>query len=213
MSYDCILLGSGGHAKSLVAASKFGEGKPRIVAVVSLDPAPLELLEDVPRFLELADAIASFEVPAFLNGVGISSGLIRRVEVSLGAREAGLKEHSLVSAFALVDPSARVEDGVQVLHRSVVNACSKLGQGTVVNTGAIIEHDVSTGQYCFIGPGAILLGGVALGENVMIGAGVVVNPGVVIADGVTVGSGAVVTKDIVSTGVYAGNPARRIEVA
>lgn len=70
----------------------------------------------------------------------------------------------------------------------------------------ILAHDASLKRHL----GIVRIGGVSIGNEVFIGAGSIVMPGVNIADRVIVGAGSVVTKDLEQSGIYAGNPARRI---
>ena len=51
----------------------------------------------------------------------------------------------------------------------------------------------------------------AVGNNVSIGSNSTILP-VTICDNVVIGAGSVVTKDIIESGVYAGNPAKLIRL-
>jgi acetyltransferase-like isoleucine patch superfamily enzyme len=85
---------------------------------------------------------------------------------------------------------------------------------------------VTIGEDCFIGHGVMFIndtfavGGPArgrkelwrsttIGNRVSIGSNATILP-VSIADDVVIGAGAVVTKNITVSGVYAGNPARKL---
>lgn len=52
---------------------------------------------------------------------------------------------------------------------------------------------------------------IVIGNNVFIGYNTIVLPGTHICDNVVIGAGSVITKDILESGVYVGNPARRIK--
>ncbi len=98
-----------------------------------------------------------------------------------------------------------------------------VGARTKVQSHAFICSLVNIGEDCFIGHGVMFVndtfstGGPArgdktkwkatsIGRNVSIGSNATILP-VTICDGTIIGAGAVVTKDILSPGVYAGNPA------
>ena len=100
-----------------------------------------------------------------------------------------------------------------------------IGCRTRVQSHSFICSGVTIGSDCFIGHGVVFVndrflnGGPArgnkrlweqtiLGDRVSIGSNVTVLP-VSICDDVVIGAGAVVTKNIVTPGVYYGNPARR----
>ena len=102
-----------------------------------------------------------------------------------------------------------------------------IGDRTKVQSHSFICEMVTIGNDCFIGHGVVFIndvfsdGGPAqgdrtkwkstlVGNNVSIGSNATLLP-VSICDGVVIGAGAVVTKDISEPGVYAGNPATRLQ--
>ncbi|MBU0469192.1 MAG: N-acetyltransferase [Candidatus Omnitrophica bacterium] len=102
----------------------------------------------------------------------------------------------------------------------------KIGSGCRIQSHAFICELVTVGNDCFISHGAKFIndlfasGGPArgdttlwkttsIGNNVSIGTNSTILP-VKIADNVVVGAGSVVTKDILESGIYAGNPAKKI---
>lgn len=102
-----------------------------------------------------------------------------------------------------------------------------IGKRTKVQSHSFICELVSIGDDCFIGHGVMFIndlfakGGPArgdkslwketnIGSHVSIGSNATILP-VKICDHVVIGAGAVVTKDITESGVYAGNPARKIK--
>jgi acetyltransferase-like isoleucine patch superfamily enzyme len=101
-----------------------------------------------------------------------------------------------------------------------------IGARTKIQSHTFICELVEIGEHCFIGHGVVFIndpflkGGPArgnknlwratkIGNHVSIGSNACILP-VEICDNVVIGAGAVVTKNIVKSGVYAGNPARFI---
>jgi acetyltransferase-like isoleucine patch superfamily enzyme len=101
-----------------------------------------------------------------------------------------------------------------------------IGRRTKVQSHTFICELVTIGDDCFIGHGVMFIndtfagGGPArndkskwkstsIGNNVSIGSNATILP-VSICDNVVIGAGAVVTKDITKPGIYAGNPARKL---
>jgi len=99
-----------------------------------------------------------------------------------------------------------------------------IGSKTKVQSHSFICELVTIGEHCFIGHGVMFVndlfqqgapaGGDAslwkpatIGNHVSIGSNATILP-VVICDHVVIGAGSVVTKDILESGIYAGNPAR-----
>jgi maltose O-acetyltransferase len=70
----------------------------------------------------------------------------------------------------------------------------------------ILAHDASMKKSL----GYAKIGQVIIGNNVFIGAGSIILPNVVIADNTIVGAGSVVTASLLDSGVYVGNPAKKI---
>jgi acetyltransferase-like isoleucine patch superfamily enzyme len=102
----------------------------------------------------------------------------------------------------------------------------KIGARTRVQSHAFVCELVTVGEDCFIGHGVMFIndlfakGGPArgdktlwksttVGNRVSIGSNATILP-VNICDGAVIGAGAVVTRDINESGIYAGNPARKI---
>ncbi|ARN76520.1 UDP-3-O-(3-hydroxymyristoyl)glucosamine N-acyltransferase [Nonlabens spongiae] len=101
-----------------------------------------------------------------------------------------------------------------------------IGDRTKVQSHSFICEMVHIGNDCFIGHGVMFINDVfskgkpaggdstqwkktKIGNNVSIGSNATILP-VEIADETVIGAGAVVTKDILTKGVYAGNPARKL---
>ena len=101
-----------------------------------------------------------------------------------------------------------------------------IGSKCKIQSHAFICELVTIGNNCFISHGAMFIndlfenGGPAggkkelwkythIGNNVSIGTNATILP-VKICDNVVIGAGSVVTKDITESGVYVGNPARKI---
>jgi len=99
-----------------------------------------------------------------------------------------------------------------------------IGEHCKVQSHTFICELVTIGNNCFIGHHVVFIndlfehGGPAqgkkelwkstkIGDNVSIGSNATILP-VNIADGVVIGAGSVVTKDILTKGIYAGNPAK-----
>jgi UDP-perosamine 4-acetyltransferase len=89
-----------------------------------------------------------------------------------------------------------------------VNARAAIASGAIVNTAAVVEHDVRVGPFAHVAPGSILLGAASVGRNAFIGAGAVVLPGVAIGDEATLGAGGVATRGVPDGVLAIGVPAR-----
>jgi UDP-3-O-[3-hydroxymyristoyl] glucosamine N-acyltransferase len=71
---------------------------------------------------------------------------------------------------ALVDPSARLEEGVMVEPGAIVGPEAQIGRGTRIAAGAVIGYRCAIGRDCFIGPQATITHAL-VGNRVIIHAG------------------------------------------
>jgi sugar O-acyltransferase (sialic acid O-acetyltransferase NeuD family) len=191
-----ILQGGGEHAK-VVLDCLLAQGA-NVVAL--FDPKYSDKLMGIPQ---RGAYDASFE-PDAQAIVAIGSNALRKKVVAL-------TRHGFTNA---VHPSvirsgfSELGVGNMVLHGSVIQAHTRIGNHVIVNTGASIDHDCSIGDYVHIAPRAVLCGRVTVGEGALIGAGAVILPGITIGAWSIVGAGSVVTKDVKDGVVVKGNPAR-----
>jgi acetyltransferase EpsM len=207
-----VILGAGGHAA--VVAEAAARGGWRVVAVASRDgfvPAgPFEGAEpigDPDEPTARARVMALSEMGARVHAAVGDPATRARWFAACGGKGVFA---TVIDPSAVVSPSASVAAGAFVSARAVVHARAMIGTCAIVNTGAIVEHDSVVGDFAHISPGAILCGGVRVAASAQIGAGAVVIPNRTVGEGATVGAGAVVIRDIASSAVVAGVPARAI---
>jgi len=119
-----------------------------------------------------------------------------------------------------------LDDGVLIGPFVEVQRGVRIGKRTRIQSHSFVCELVTIGDDCFVAHGVMFINdlfqtggpawgqeewwkGTTVGNNVSIGSNATLLP-VTICDHVVIGAGAVVTKDISESGVYAGNPARRI---
>lgn len=83
-----------------------------------------------------------------------------------------------------------------------------IGAGTIINTGASMDHDCRIGAYAHIAPGARLVGEVVIGEESTVGMMSCVIEGRRVGFRSLVAAGAVVVRDVPDDTRVAGVPAR-----
>jgi sugar O-acyltransferase (sialic acid O-acetyltransferase NeuD family) len=115
---------------------------------------------------------------------------------------------TLIHPRAYVDPSVKVGVGSVVFAGAVVQVDSVIGAHVIINTGATVDHDAVIGDVAHLAPGVHLAGSVTIGEGAFLGVGVAVIPGRTIGPRSVVGAGAAVVADIDADVVAVGVPAR-----
>ena len=171
---DIIILGAGGHGRSIADVIEEVEGF-RIVGFLDdyrekgtsfCDYAVLGKFKSVPNFVSVN--------VGFAIGIGqIETPKLRKNLFDLVTQSGGAMP-SVVSPHSYVSPNAAIGRGTSVFHGAVVNAGAVIGENCIVNSMALIEHDVRIEDHCHISTGARVNGGVEVGEGSFVGSGAVI---------------------------------------
>lgn len=204
---ELIVLGGGGHARSVLAALH-AQGR---TVLGHLAPQPGDLGAECPHLGD-DEAMGTLDPAAVLlvNGLGSVASTASRRALHERAVGLGFQVAQVVHPHAFVDPCAQLDEGVQVLAGAIVNTGAVVEEGALINSGAIIEHDVVVGAHAHVSPGAVVAGGVRIGDGAHIGLGARVIQGVTLGSGSVVGAGAVVIADVPAQSVVVGIPAAEI---
>jgi len=116
----------------------------------------------------------------------------------------------LIHPNAVIGNQVAIGIGTAVMAGAVVNCCTKIGKGCIVNTASTIDHDNIIADFVHISPGAHLAGTVNIGKGSWLGIGSVVSNNINITSDCIVGAGSLVVKNIIESGIYVGVPAKRI---
>ena len=162
-----------------------------------------------------------------LNVIGTSDDVFMHIDeydifVGIGNNATRQKIHEILETFGasipvLIHPNAVIGSyvdigiGTAVMAGVIVNCCTKIGKGCIINTGSTIDHDNDIEDFVHISPGAHLAGTVKVGQGSWLGIGSVVSNNINITNGCKVGAGSVVVKDISKPGIYVGTPARKLD--
>lgn len=118
----------------------------------------------------------------------------------------------LVHPNAVIGERVEFGNGTAVMAGAIINCCTQIGKGCIINTGATIDHDNFIEDYVHISPGVHTAGTVKIGKGTWLGVGSKVSNNLNITSCCKVGAGAVVVKDISEAGTYVGVPARRVKL-
>ncbi len=198
MSQKMILMGCGGHARSLVDAIEAAGEYTVAGFVVSNGSATDATYRDYGVLGTDRDLPAIFEsgVTAAAVAVGyLGAGQVRQ-QLAAQLKEIGFSLPAIIDPTAVVATDALIGEGAFVGKRAVVNAAATVGDCAIVNTGAIVEHDCAVGDFSHVAVGAVLCGHVTVEQGALVGAGATVLQGCVIGAGARVGAGATVLADV-----------------
>lgn len=154
----------------------------------------------------LAGRVGEFRLA---NGVGSVRDSSVRAKVYRKFRALGFAFPPLVHPSANVSPSAVIAEGAQLMRGALIQARVRIGENTIVNTGAIIDHDCVLEAHVHVAPGAALSGGVKLGAGAHVGTGARLIQNLAIGAGAIIGAGAVVLTNVPEDETVVGVPARK----
>lgn len=141
--------------------------------------------------------------------VGIGNNSIReRIQEQLIDLYASIPV--LIHPSAVIGKEVKIGSGSVVMAGVIINCCTNIGKGCIINTGVTIDHDNILEDYVHISPGAHLAGNVHVGNRSWICMASSVINNVNIASNCIIGAGSVVLKDIIDNGTYVGIPARKV---
>ncbi|WP_198157300.1 LbetaH domain-containing protein [Candidatus Nucleicultrix amoebiphila] len=190
-----FLIGVGGHAKSLYESLESVDSK----LIRYLDPLKADWLESLgiakisQEDLEKELSKNPQVIISFLGGT--SEALKKRLELMKLYNNMGGTLPIITHSRSSISARSKIDDGCQVFAGAMVNAFSHIGFGAVVNTNAVIEHDVVIEEGVHVAPSAVILGGAHIGSNAYIGSNAVIIQNTRVPEGVFVKAGSIWNKE------------------
>lgn len=205
---EIVLIGGGGHCKSVIdAAQSCGR---RIRGILDMPERVGTEVCGVPVIGTDADMALYVADCDFIVTVGYVSSPDLRISLCERVLALGGRLATVVASTARVSPHASIGAGTVVLHQACVNAGASVGINCIINTLANVDHDAHVGDHCHISTCACLNGNVEVGDASFVGSGTVVSHGMRLAPRVAVGAACFVHHSIKASGLYLGNPLRRV---
>lgn len=200
-----ILIGGGGHCKSVLEAAESAGynilgvlDMPEEVGKQILSTKVIGTDDDIPAYVDKAE---------FVITVGFIKNPSTRIKLYNRVKEVGGKLATIIASSAYVSKYATIGEGTVVLHQAFVNAGAKVGCNVILNTATNIEHDAVIGDHCHISTGTMVNGECKIGERCFIGSQSVLVNCISVGDDIILGAGSLVRKSISEKGIYSGNPA------
>jgi len=205
MAKPLVLVGGGGHCKSVIEAAESAGysilgvlDMPEDVGKTILSTKVIGTDDDIPAYVDKAE---------FVITVGFIKNPATRIKLYNRIKEAGGKLATIIASTAYVSKYAEIGEGTVVMHHAFVNAGAKVGINVILNTYTNIEHDAEIGDQCHISTGTMVNGECQVGKRCFIGSQSVLANCITIGDDIIVGAGSLVRKSIFDAGIYSGNPA------
>jgi len=206
MKKKLMLIGGGGHCRSVID-SVLSLGIYDEIGIVDAHENPVLGIsvigsdDDIPKLIE-AGWTSAFVTVGSVGDTSLRRKLYKMIT------EFNLEVPVIIDPSALIAKNVEIKKGVFVGKRVVINSESVLGLCSIINTGAIIEHDCFVGDFAHISSGATVCGNVVIGNDSHLGAGSTVKQNINIGSNSLIGAGSIVLKDVPNSVKAYGNPCK-----
>ncbi len=210
MQLPVILLGCGGHGRVLLDILN----KCSISILGYTDHSQRTgQVKDIPYLGEDEMILTQYKPDEIIlvNGLGSVGSTQKRRQLFERFSKKGYRFANVVDPSAVISRSVRLKEGAQVIAGAIVQTGTVIGENSIVNTKASVDHDCRVGAHVHIAPGATLSGSVIVEDGVHIGAGATVIQGIKIGRDSIVAAGAVVIQDVPPDTTVAGVPAKVVK--
>jgi sugar O-acyltransferase (sialic acid O-acetyltransferase NeuD family) len=210
MMKDIVIIGGGGHAKVIASVLK---RHPLWNPIGYLDVVNKGYLLELP-YLGMDETLPRImkdqEVFNAVIGIGQIQNTEDRKKIVRNIESIGISLPAIVSSRALVNEEVKIGDGTVIMDGVIIQPGARIGNYSIINTGATVDHDCHIGNFVHIAPGVNLSGDVKIADSVLVGVSTCVVQNVSISKDVIIAAGSVVVKSILESGTYAGVPARNL---
>lgn len=192
-----IMLAGGGHAKMCIDILR-QKAEYEIVGITDPLYPKLDKVQGV-KVIGNDDILPDYFQKGYrkmINGLGTEKNTLLRRKIFEKYKSMGFEFPNLIHQKSIVEPSAHMEEGNQVMAGAIIGSSVQVGSNCIINSGAIVSHDCKICDHVHIAPGAILAGNVTVGENTLIGMGVTVFFGITIGKNVIINNGCHIFKNI-----------------
>lgn len=210
MSEKLVVIGSGGHARSVID-SALDCGRYDVIGVLSSDESDWVPYRGVECIGADFDAFGVYAQGCHVAALGIGfMGGSTQLRENLCKKYAsiGYSFPPIIDPSAVVSTGSTIGEGAFIGKRAVLNAKSHVGSFSIINSTSLVEHDCSVGAFTHVAVGAVLCGGVHVGRGVLVGANATVIQGLEIHDCAIVGAASLVLRDVPAgaqaLGIYNG---------
>lgn len=208
---DIILIGGGGHCKSIIDTIRVVE-KYNIIGILDVKEKVGEQIYGIDIIGEDNDLEYYYRrgiKNAFVSLGSIENSELRR-KLYLQAYSIGFEFPNIIDSSCIISKSVQLGVGNFIGKGVIINSDVIINNNCIINTGSIIEHDCIIGDFCHIAPGVVMCGNVTVGKNTHIGSNATIIQNIKIDNNNIIGAGSVVIKGIRANQKSVGNPCREV---
>lgn len=197
-----IIVGASGHGK--VIADIVHKSGDEVIGFLDDDSTKKEI-HQIPVLGKIKDTQRYKDDFYFIIGIGDN-----QIRKKIAESNPDLNYYTAIHPTAVIGEGVRIGNGTAVMAGVVINVDADIGEHCIINTSAVTEHECVIGNYTHISPQACLCGNVHVGEECHIGAGATVINNCYITENTIIGAESAVVQNITESGTYAGVPVRRV---
>lgn len=164
---DIILIGYGGHAKSMADCIE-RKGDFRIVGYT-------DKIDHQSKYKYLGqDTVLESYWKRGVENVAICIGYLGKSElrekIYEHVKNIGFKLPIICDPTSIISDTAKVGEGTFVGKNAIINPQAVVGKMSIINTCAVVEHESIIGDFSHISVGAVVCGQVKVGKAAFVGA-------------------------------------------
>lgn len=207
MTKRLYILGAGGHGKVVVdAALKMNQWE----AIYFLDDQLKgESILGI-KVIDVIDNVSEYKADKAEFVVAIGNNEVRE-KIQRNLQSQNCKLATIIHPFTSIGSNVSIGEGTVIFAGAVVNPSVNIGEGCILNTSCSVDHDSVIKEFVHLSPGVNIAGTVRIEGKCWLGISATVINDITIPKATIVGAGSIVIKDITKSGIYVGNPIRRIK--
>lgn len=205
---DLIIIGSGGHCRSVISIAKLLASWSTI-RIADLDFKNQEEFIMGVKVTSLNECLKrNKDNLEIFTAIGDNQ---KRKIIYNGLSNEGYKFINLIHPKSFIDQSAHIGNGNYIGQFSNIGAEVKIGNCNIINSYANLEHEVIIGNFNHMAPSTTICGRSRISNNIFMGVNSTIIQNLAISEGVIIGAGSVVFQSIEKDNQkVAGTPARNI---
>lgn len=192
MKKDIIIVGCGGHARSVIEVIE----STKMWNIIGLIGLENELNQKILGYEVIGTDKDLNKFRKICSNCIIAIGQIKdskkRFDVSENLKNLSFDIPIICASSSVISNYASIKPGTLIGHGVIVNANAKIGENCIINTNSVVEHDAEIGDFCHISTGALINGGVRIGEHSFIGSGAIIRENIELPTKTILGAGKIV---------------------
>jgi sugar O-acyltransferase (sialic acid O-acetyltransferase NeuD family) len=202
-----IIIGAGGHSRVVYDILSYDQNTEVVAFIDNTPRGSEETIMGVPVKGDhdvIPDIIKNESIGGFIIAVGDNEIRRNHFEKLI---DMGLEPVSAIHPEAYVSKTTTIGAGTVIASGVNVSTNAEIGRNSILNTGAVVDHEATIGPHVHIAPGTTIAGRVDIDEFSFVGMGSTVGDYTKIGKNVTVGAGSAVLEDVPPDVTIAGSPA------